>query len=136
MKKINLKKMALLGAASAIALTASACSASSDTKYSSESTRDAPLTEQEFLAKLNPETKAEYMQLDDEGKALALQLANQSCKGQNSCKGLNSCKTAKNDCAGQGGCKGTSAGPFKDKNVAVKVAEKHMAEKREGAEKS
>ena len=88
------------------------------------------LTESQLLSQLNDEGKATYKSLDPAGKALALKLANQTCKGQNECKGLNSCKTEKNSCAGNGGCAGTSPGAFKDKNTAVKVAAKKMAEKR------
>lgn len=78
------------------------------------------------LSSLTPE----FQKLSPEGKALALKLANQDCKGKNDCKGLNSCKTANNSCAGQGGCKGTTPGPFTDKVKAVKVAAQKMAEKR------
>lgn len=88
------------------------------------------LTEDELVSKLNDQGKAMFRSLSPEGKALALKLASQSCKGQNECKGLNSCKTDKNSCAGNGGCAGKSACSFKDKNTAVKVAAKKMAEKR------
>lgn len=88
------------------------------------------LTESQLLTKLNAEGKTTYQGLDPAGKAMALKLANQTCKGKNECKGQNSCKTEKNSCAGAGGCAGTSPGPFKDKNSAVKVAAKKMAEKR------
>jgi hypothetical protein len=71
-----------------------------------------------------------YSSMNCEGQSLAMQLAMQSCKGKNSCKGMNSCATASNKCAGQGGCKGQSKGPFKDKNQAVEVAKKVMANKR------
>ena len=37
----------------------------------------------------------------------------------------------KNTCAGQGQCKGQTKCAFSDKNVAVRVAAKKMAEKRE-----
>lgn len=88
------------------------------------------LTEAQLLSQLNEEGKAIYRGLDTEGKALALKLANQSCKGQNSCKGLGSCKGGGHDCAGKNGCAGQSNGPFKDKNVAVKIAAQKMAQKR------
>jgi len=88
------------------------------------------LNEADLLSKLNAQGKATYNSLTPEGKKLALQLANAECKGKNSCKGLNSCKSDKNECAGKGGCKGQSVGPFKDKNLAVKVAASKMAEKR------
>jgi len=92
--------------------------------------QDGETAEAELLSQLNEDGKALYDSLDAEGKALALQLANQKCKGYNDCKGLNSCKGDENDCAGQGGCKGQSGCNFKDKNLAVKVAAEKMAEKR------
>lgn len=88
------------------------------------------MTEADLIKSVNPSSRETYQSLSPEGKALALQLANQACKGQNSCKGLNSCKTANNSCAGQGGCKGQSSCAFKDKNLAVKVAAMKMASKR------
>ncbi len=97
------------------------------------STRTAPLTEKELMNNLNSQSKATFQSLSPEGKALALKLANQDCKGKNSCKGLNVCANPpKNDCAGKSGCKGQSKCNFKDKNVAVKVAAQKMAEKRNG----
>jgi len=89
-----------------------------------------PLTENELLSQLNDQAKTTYQSLDASGKALALQLANQTCKGQNKCKGMNSCKTEEHACAGKGSCAGTAASNFKDKNLAVKVAALKMAEKR------
>jgi len=101
---------------------------------STQATAAKPVTnETELMSQLNPQGKTAYLSLSPEGKKLALQLAQQSCKGKNSCKGLNSCKTDSNQCAGKGGCKGQTPGPFKDKNTAVKVAAQKMAEKREGA---
>lgn len=88
------------------------------------------MTENELMSQLNDDGKATYRGLDAEGKALALKLASQDCKGKNDCKGLNSCKSAENSCAGQGSCRGKSQGPFSDKNNAVKLAAKKMAQKR------
>lgn len=95
-----------------------------------QSSTQTMMTEDELMSKLNDQGKAMFRSLSPEGKALALKLAGQSCKGHNDCKGLNSCKSDKNACAGQGGCKGQSQCSFKDKNMAVKVAAKKMAEKR------
>lgn len=86
--------------------------------------------EGKLLSQINAKTRRLYDSLNCEGKNLAIQLAEQKCKGQNECKGLNSCGGARNDCSGKGSCKGTSLGPFKDKNIAVQVAAKHMSEKR------
>ena len=88
------------------------------------------LTESELLNKLDGEGKRTYQSLDAEGKALALKLANQDCKGKNDCKGQNACDTQENTCAGKASCKGKTPAPFRDKNDAVKVASQKMAEKR------
>ena len=90
-------------------------------------------TESSLVPQLNAQGKATYQNLDNAGKALAIKMANQGCKGQNDCKGLNACKTFSHSCAGQGTCKGTSTAAFKDKNLAVKVAAMKMAEKRANA---
>ncbi|MBS0628784.1 MAG: hypothetical protein JSS30_01000 [Verrucomicrobia bacterium] len=103
---------------------------------------DAPTTEcvppkpadkNKLLSQLDNAHAQMFNAMDCEGQNLALQLANQSCKGKNSCQGLNSCKSKKNSCAGLGACKGQSPGPFKDKNKAVAVANMQMAKKRQAA---
>lgn len=140
-KNTNLKKIALMGIVGGALLgQVNAAEPQNDYRGSQNNTADAMkstmqnsnkiMTEQELLSKLNTEGKATYQNLSKEGRAMALQLANQSCKGQNGCKGMNSCKTKENACAGKGGCKGTSKGAFDDKNTAVKVAAEKMAQKR------
>jgi hypothetical protein len=134
-KKINLKTIAMLGMASGILASYQQADAASHGNsgnpyiaLAGESSNT--LTEQTLYSQLNPETQQLYNSLNPEGKALALKLVNQDCKGHNDCKGLNSCATESNTCAGHGGCKGTSKAPFTDKNVAVKVAAMNMAKKR------
>lgn len=90
------------------------------------------LTDDEILLELNDETARIYRSLSPEGKALALRLASRSCNGMNECKGENACRTEKNACAGQGQCKGLTKCAISDKNVAVRLAAKKMAEKRQG----
>lgn len=131
MKKSDLKKLALLGLTAG--LVCSCSEAGGENSKNGTSSHATILTEQELVNKLDDNGKRLFSSLSPEGKSLALQLASQSCKGQNTCAGLNSCKTSEHSCAGQGGCKGTSPGPFKDKNEAVKVAAKKMAEKRQDA---
>lgn len=99
----------------------------------SKGTVERTLSESDLLSQLNEQGKASYQRLDAAGKALALKLANQTCKGLNECKGLNSCKNSEHSCAGKGACAGTSDSNFKDKNLAVKVAAMKMAEKRTNA---
>lgn len=88
------------------------------------------MTEDQLMSQLNDQGKQMYKSLNPEGKAMAIKLASRSCKGTNACKGQNSCKSSMNSCAGKGSCAGTSQCSFKDKNLAVKVAAQHQAEKR------
>ncbi len=92
-----------------------------------------PADKNKLLSQLDDQHAQMYNSMDCEGQNLAMQLANQSCKGKNSCKGLNACATKQNSCAGLGACKGKGKGPFTDKNKAVEVANKHMSEKRMNA---
>jgi hypothetical protein len=91
------------------------------------------LTEDEMLLELNEEGAELFKSLSPEGKQLALRIASRSCNNTNDCKGENACRTDKNKCAGQGQCKGQTKCAFSDKNLAVKVAAKKMAEKRNQA---
>lgn len=91
------------------------------------------MSEDELLLELNEKGAALYMNLNKEGKELARKVASQRCNGTNVCKGLNACQTENNSCAGQGACKGQGKCGFSDKNLAVKVVAKKMAEKRERA---
>jgi hypothetical protein len=146
MKNKNLKKFALLGLASGLLINspdlAAASTNSAANKNSSKSaSQDDPnkgnlgyhlMTEDELLLELNDEGTKQYNSLTPEGKALARFVASMRCNGSNECKGLNACQTEHNNCAGQGKCKGTSKCAFADKNLAVKVVAKKMAEKRAG----
>lgn len=94
-----------------------------------------PLSEDDLLLELNQDEANLYQSLSPEGKALALKLASRSCNGMNECKGQNACRTQAHSCAGQGSCKGQTKCAFSDKNYAVKVAAKLMAEKRKNLAK-
>lgn len=91
------------------------------------------MTEEELLLELNQESSNIYYSLSPEGKELALKIASRSCNNTNDCKGENACRTNQNSCAGQGQCKGQTKCAFSDKNLAVKVAAKKMASKRQEA---
>lgn len=93
------------------------------------------MTEEDLMLELNNDGAKLYRSLSPEGKKLALSLASRSCNNNNECKGLNACATDKNKCAGQGDCKGRTKCAFSDKNLAVKIAAKKMAEKRENIHK-
>lgn len=134
MKRKDLKKLALLGLTGGLVLVATSCEPTVGSSGSHKEMQKA-MSAAELYAQLSPAEKQEYNSMSDEGKKLALTLANQDCAGKNGCKGLNSCKSAGHDCKGLGSCKGTTPGPFKDKNDAVKVAAMHMAAKRQAATK-
>ncbi len=91
------------------------------------------MTEDELLLELNDDGYKQYMALTPEGKAVAREVASQRCAGTNECKGRGACKTDKNSCAGQNSCKGESKCGISDKNLAVELAAKVMANKRADA---
>lgn len=128
-----MQKKSKLTALAALGLVAcSMASAEAQEQQQSEQTCTPikPADKNKLLSQLDNAHANMFNSMDCEGQNMAMKLAQQSCKGKNSCKGLNSCSTKKNACAGLGACKGTSKGPFKDKNKAIEVASKHMAEKR------
>lgn len=95
--------------------------------------KKAPLTEEQFKAKLSTQGKADYDKLSPAGKAAAFKIASHDCAGKNDCKGQNACKTDKNECAGKGGCKGQSkcqatpdqavkAASLKDKRTSLNLS--------------
>lgn len=94
------------------------------------------MSEQDLLLQLDPDGIKAYKNLDEEGKKLARQIASNRCNGTNPCAGYNACQTDKNDCAGKGSCKGQGKCAFSDKNLAVKIVAKKMAEKRQGLNKN
>lgn len=146
MKNKKLKELALLGLTTGLLVNAPAYATAANSKKTpstsakqAATTQDDPnkgnlgyhlMTEEELLLELTDEGTQLYNGLTPEGKALARFVASQRCNGSNECKGLNACQTDTNKCAGQGKCKGTSKCAFSDKNLAVKVVAKKMAEKR------
>jgi len=88
------------------------------------------MTEQELLRELNDNGIRMYKSLSPEGKALALKVASNSCKGSNECKNLNACRSEKNSCAGKGDCAGKGICAVSDKNLAVKLVYDKMNAKR------
>lgn len=131
MNKKDLKKLALLGIFSGIAITQPAQAEEYQSEFDQEGNRGYHLfTEDELMLELNAKHARIYMSLSPEGKELARKVASQRCQNTNYCKGLNACKTDKNECAGRGDCKGTSKCGFADKNLAVKVVANKMADKR------
>lgn len=72
-----------------------------------------------------------YENMNKKEREMVFQLMHGECKGQNRCKGMNSCKQeGQNHCAGMCECNGQGNGFFPSTDLAVRVAAKHMAEKR------
>lgn len=99
--------------------------------YNSENEGYYLMSEEELFQQINSETKKLYDSLSPEGKQLALQVASQRCQSANACKGLGACKSEKNSCAGKNSCKGQGVCAHGDKNLAVRLVAKQMAEKRD-----
>lgn len=91
------------------------------------------MSEDDLLMELTPEGTKIYQSLTPEGKILARKMASRSCNNTNDCKGEGACRSDANDCAGKNKCKGQGICAFSDKNVAVKLAAKKMASKRQNA---
>lgn len=140
MKKLYLKKVSLYGLISGLCVLQNLESAPPQEKQAKNSEKESDpnagnmgyhlMTEEELLLELNDEGTKIYMGLDEEGRALAREVASARCNAANKCKGLNACKTDENDCAGKGQCKGKSKCSIGDKNLAVRLVAKKMAEKR------
>ncbi len=91
------------------------------------------MSEEELMLELNSEGIKLYNNLNQHGKALALQVASARCNGMNSCSHLNACRTEKNTCAGMAACKGQGKCAFSDKNLAVRLVYQKMKGKRSAA---
>lgn len=152
MKKRELSQLMLAGIVSGMALSQqtllaqAAASSSEDNASKSEfleliartngNITARSLTEDDLLLELNEENAKLYRSLSPEGQQLALKLASRGCNGMNDCRGENACATDKNKCLGLGQCKGQTKCAFSDKNLAVKVAAKKMASKRQELQRS
>lgn len=144
MKKNEMKKFAIVGLMTGIAISSglyAATTAAPVDKDAKAAEKTDPnegnsgyhlMTEDELLLELNGDGTALYKSLDPKGKELARYVASQRCNGTNACAGLNACQTDKNTCAGKGSCQGKGKCALSDKNLAVKlVADKmKMADKR------
>ena len=93
------------------------------------------MTADELKLELTDEGAKLFDSLSPEGQELALKMASRSCDGTSEGPGQNACQTKDNKCAGQGKCKGLNKCAFSDKNLAVKVAAKLMADKRKELQK-
>jgi hypothetical protein len=144
MKKQNIQHLMLSGIMGGIilshqALTGEELKASSDFLTLVANTNGniaaRPLTEEELLLELNQDGADLFHSLSPEGQQLALQIASRGCNGLNNCAGENACATERNKCAGEGSCKGLTKCAVSDKNLAVKIAAKKMAKKRQSLQK-
>jgi len=103
-----------------------------DLKFLEDESSDTSLKESEvkewdnksFWRALKPQTQWIYENLNEEGQAIALALANQSLKDQNS---SDSCGIEESDCTA--GDLYKELGPIKDIDEAVRVAQNHMEQK-------
>ncbi len=106
MKK-NLRKSIVVGVCTA-AIMSQQVLAFAGTTPSQGQVADTSMTsdEQNFANKLSNGAKDAFMKMNSKDRAMCMQCANHSCKGQNACKGQGGCKSDKNSCKGQNACKG------------------------------
>jgi len=88
------------------------------------------MNKDDIMLELNQAGADLFNSLSPEGQELALKIASRSCNGENDCRGQNACQTTKNSCMGKGKCKGTTVCAISDKNLAIKLANDLMTEKR------
>lgn len=89
--------------------------------------------QQAFADKLNASAKEKFKALSADGRAMAMKVANSTCKGKNECKGMGGCKTDAHSCAGKNECKGQGNCKVSDANKATDMASTQMAAKRANA---
>lgn len=144
MKKVEWKKLAIIGISTGMLATLPLAGATKTEEKKTTQTDveedDSNLgyhlmTEDELFLQLSPKGIKMYKELSQEGKGLALLVASQRCNASNPCKALNACQSSKNTCAGKGECKGQGKCAFSDKDLAVKVVSDKMAQKRSGLTK-
>ncbi|MCH9611497.1 MAG: hypothetical protein S4CHLAM81_09170 [Chlamydiales bacterium] len=92
-----------------------------DEQHNTNNQHDMSAEKKAFYETLSVGGKRKFMELDEHHQAMAMEMAHQSCNGQNECAGMGGCKSAHNACAGKNGCKGQGGEPVKDPNKAVMV---------------
>ena len=99
-----------------------------------------------FAKTLSPDAQQKFSALDAQHKAMAIEMTEQKCNGQNKCKGMGGCKVADQTCgspsgcpskghacAGLNDCKGQGGAPVKDANQAVNVQYTNQTQQRQKA---
>jgi hypothetical protein len=76
---------------------------------------------QSYYNSLSPDAQQKFMQLDAQHKMMAVEMAQQTCSGQNKCASMGGCATSQHQCAGKNGCQGQGGAPVRDPNKAVEV---------------
>jgi hypothetical protein len=139
MSKKTLAALAVLGMSSFLgaeevasnsACTSSSCGQVLAAANSAACNATMPADQQAFCNKMNSSSQAAFKAMNAEGRAMAMKIAAQECKGKNDCKGKGGCKTETHACAGKNECKGKGGAPMKDANKAVEMASNCMASKR------
>ncbi len=125
MKKSDLAKLALFGISAG--LVAGGCQQKANKNESHDAKKNGNNAEQSaqdmesFKASLSPEAKKQFDELDAKHKMMAVEMANQECKGKNKCSGIGGCATKDNSCAGKNSCKGKGGPPVDSPEKAVEV---------------
>jgi len=86
---------------------------------------------QAFFTSLSSDSQNKFMQLDAQHKMMAIEMAMQTCSGQNKCSGMGGCNTSQHECAGKNSCKGQGGNPVKDPNKAIEAQYKNQMNQRQ-----
>lgn len=74
-----------------------------------------------FYSSLSPASKQKFAELDAQHRMMAVEMASQSCNGENRCAGMGGCAAEQHACAGKNECKAKGGPPVKNPDRAVDV---------------
>ncbi len=130
MKKNDLAKLAMIGISAGLMVGGCQQKNGPDRNKASADEQMSP-DMQSYYNSLSSDAQKKFMELDAQHKMMAVEMAHQSCKGQNKCAGMGGCGTVDHKCAGQNSCKGQGGNPVKDASKAVEVQYKNQMDQRQ-----
>ena len=129
MKKNELAMLAMIGISAGLMVGGCQKNGPDRNKVSADEQMSPDM--KSYYNSLSPDAQKKFMELDAQHKMMAIEMAHQSCKGQNKCAGMGGCGTADHKCSGQNSCKGQGGAPVKDANKAVEVQYKNQMNQRQ-----
>ena len=129
MKKNDLAMLAMIGISAG--LMVGGCQKNGPDRNKASAGEQMSPDMQSYYNSLSSDAQKKFMELDAQHKMMAVEMAHQSCKGQNKCAGMGGCGTPDHKCAGQNSCKGQGGVPIKEASKAVEVQYKNQMNQRQ-----